>query len=62
MDKRQKKALEEAYDKAYNLSSIYGFNFIEDYMTELKDLVKSLKYEFYLKQSSQKFKLRRVEE
>ena len=57
LNERQKKAFECAYDKIYDLNSCCGYEF-NNFLEKLEQEIKQFGYEFYLKQSSQKYKMR----
>jgi len=59
MNKKQKKAFEEAYDKVYDLNSAYGQEYI-GFLDSLEKEVYTQGYKFYLNQNNQKFKLKKV--
>jgi hypothetical protein len=50
-----KKLFNDAYDSAYNLKSKENFNFIDDYMTELEEIVETQGYKFKIVRN--KFKM-----
>ena len=61
MDKRQEKAMGEAYDKLYDLDSLFRYKYT-DLLNKLEAEAKAEGYTFVLNQKSQKWKCKRVAE